>query len=95
MASREVVGVGIGGERLAAWLGIASGGGAASGASGGADRRRGAFRRDAAALGALERDKKIVAGRLRLPLVPEIGRFEIVEDVDLDLVRRALRSVLA
>lgn len=46
------------------------------------------------ALEALERDKKIVGGRLRMPLVPEIGRFEIVEDVDIELVRRALRSVM-
>lgn len=46
------------------------------------------------AVQALERDKKIVAGRLRMPIVPRIGCFEIVEDVDLDLVRRALRSVL-
>lgn len=95
----EVVGVGIVAEsRLAAWLGIAS--------EAVAQRQEHLVARIglpvalsgvdvAAALGALERDKKIVAGRLRLPLVPEIGRFEIVEDVDLDLVRRALRSVLA
>ena len=44
---------------------------------------------------ALERDKKIEAGRLRMPLVTEVGEFRIMEDVDLDLVRRALRSVLA
>ncbi|MGD9498197.1 MAG: 3-dehydroquinate synthase [Armatimonadota bacterium] len=49
---------------------------------------------EAAALRALERDKKIVAGRLRLPLVPEIGSVRIIEDVDIDLVCRALRSVL-
>jgi 3-dehydroquinate synthase len=95
----EVVGVGIVAEsRLAAWLGIAS--------EAVAQRQEHLVARIglpvalsgvdvAAALRALERDKKIVAGRLRLPLVPEIGRFEIVEDVDLDLVRRALRSVLA
>lgn len=47
-----------------------------------------------AAVDALQRDKKIVARRLRMPIVPEIGSFEIVEDVDLKLVRRALRSVL-
>jgi len=48
---------------------------------------------DARAVAALHRDKKIVAGRLRLPLVPEIGRFEIVEDVPLELVERGLRSL--
>lgn len=46
------------------------------------------------ALQALERDKKIEGGRLRMPLVPAIGSFEIVEDVELELVRRALRSVI-
>jgi 3-dehydroquinate synthase len=50
---------------------------------------------DARAVAALHRDKKIVAGRLRLPLVPEIGRFEIVEDVPLELVERGLRSLCA
>ncbi len=49
---------------------------------------------ESVALAALERDKKIVAGRLRMPLVPAIGSFRLVEDVDLDLVRRAIRSVL-
>lgn len=95
----EVVGTGIVAEsRLAAWLGIASEAVAA--------RQERLVARIGlpvtlpdvnvdAALAALERDKKIVAGRLRLPLVPEIGRFEIVENVDIDLVRRALRSVLA
>ena len=49
---------------------------------------------DEMAIDALQRDKKIVAGRLRMPIVPEIGSFEIVEDVELELVRRALQSVL-
>ena len=95
----EVVGTGIVAEsRLATWLGVAP---ESTGARqeqlvaslglptevSGVDTQ--------AALAALERDKKILTGRLRLPLVPEIGRFEIVEDVDIDLVRRALRSVLA
>ena len=44
---------------------------------------------------ALRRDKKIVAGRLRMPLVSEIGSFEIVEDVPLEMVERGLDSVLA
>ncbi|MFW6437629.1 MAG: 3-dehydroquinate synthase, partial [Armatimonadota bacterium] len=48
-----------------------------------------------AALSALERDKKIEAGRLRVPLVPEIGSFRLMEDVDLEVVRDALRSVIA
>lgn len=94
----EVVGTGIVAEsRLAVWLGVASEAVAARQQRlvaeiglptevSGVDAE--------AALAALERDKKIVAGRLRLPLVPEIGRFEIIEDVDLDLVRRALCSVL-
>jgi 3-dehydroquinate synthetase len=47
------------------------------------------------ALAALAMDKKIESGRLRMPLVPSIGSFELVENVDLDAVRRALRSVLA
>jgi len=42
---------------------------------------------------ALHHDKKIVSGRLRLPLVPALGRFEIVADVPLELVERALRSL--
>ncbi len=45
------------------------------------------------AASALHRDKKIVNGRLRLPLVPAIGRFEIIEDVPLELLERALRSL--
>jgi 3-dehydroquinate synthase len=45
------------------------------------------------AVEALRRDKKIVAGKLRVPLVPSIGSFEIVEDVPLEIVERALRSV--
>ncbi len=49
---------------------------------------------EARAMQALERDKKIVGGRLRLPVVPHIGTFRMVEDVDLELVREALRSVL-
>jgi 3-dehydroquinate synthase len=94
----EVVGVGIVAEaRLAEWLGLAD--------------HDTTLRQEALieayglptevnvnqplALQALERDKKIEAGRLRMPLVPEIGSFEIVDDVELELVRRALRSVLA
>ncbi len=46
------------------------------------------------AVAALERDKKIESGRLRMPLVPEIGGFRLIEDIDLDLVRRALKSVI-
>jgi shikimate kinase / 3-dehydroquinate synthase len=94
----EVVGAGIVAEsRLAVWLGRASEETAARQerlvaeyglptSVEGADEDR--------ALSALERDKKIIAGKLRMPLVPEVGSFEIVEDVDLQLVRRALRSVL-
>jgi hypothetical protein len=32
---------------------------------------------------------------LRMPLVPEVGSFRLIEDVGLDHVRRALRSVMA
>lgn len=46
------------------------------------------------AAAALRRDKKIVGGRLRLPLVPEIGSFVIVEDVDVATVEDALRAVV-
>jgi len=46
------------------------------------------------ALQALRIDKKIRGGRLRMPLVPEIGRFELVEDVPLEIVERAMLSVL-
>ncbi|MFO8081957.1 MAG: 3-dehydroquinate synthase [Armatimonadota bacterium] len=95
----EVVGAGIVAEsRIATWLGLAD---EATGrrqeqlvaAYGlptsvtGVDER--------AALAALERDKKIEAGRLRMPLVPEVGSFRLIEDVSLDHVRRALRSVIA
>ncbi len=45
------------------------------------------------AVEALRRDKKIVAGKLRMPLAPKIGSFEIVEDVPLEIVERALQSV--
>jgi len=45
------------------------------------------------AVEALRRDKKIVAGKLRMPLVTRVGSFEIVEDVPLEIVERALRSV--
>ncbi|MGC9316960.1 MAG: 3-dehydroquinate synthase [Armatimonadota bacterium] len=47
-----------------------------------------------AAAAALRRDKKIVGGRLRLPLVPRIGSFVIVEDVDVGSVEHALRAVV-
>ena len=94
----EVVGVGMVAEsRLAVWLGRSSEETAARQerliAQYGLPTSVGDVDEDRA-LQALERDKKIVAGRLRMPLVPELGSFEIVEDVDLQLVRRALRSVL-
>ncbi len=95
----EVVGAGIVAEsRLAAWLGVSdeetalrqerlvAAWGLPTSVSG-IDEE--------AALAALARDKKIVSGRLRLPLVPEVGSFRIVEDVSIDLLRRAVRSVLA
>jgi 3-dehydroquinate synthase len=95
----EVVGAGIVAEaRIAVWMGIAdedcasqqaalvSAYGLPTEVSGVSEAR---------ALEALERDKKIEAGRLRMPLVPEIGEFKIMKHVDLDLVRRAVRSVLA
>lgn len=94
----EVVGAGIVAEaRIAVWLGLAdeecasrqealvAAYGLPTEVSGVNEQR---------ALEALGRDKKIEAGRLRMPLVPEIGTFRILEDVDLDLVRRALRSVI-
>ncbi|MFP4248131.1 MAG: 3-dehydroquinate synthase [Armatimonadota bacterium] len=95
----EVVGAGIVAEsRIAAWLGLADEATvrrqeelvAAYGlptSVTGVD--------ETAALAALERDKKIEAGRLRMPLVPEVGSFRLIEDVGLDHVRRALRSVIA
>ncbi len=43
---------------------------------------------------ALLRDKKIVNGRLRMPLVPEIGRYVIVERVDIETVADAMLTVL-
>lgn len=95
----EVVGAGIVAEsRIATWLGLAEEGTARRqeelvAAYGLPTVVEGVS--EAVALAALERDKKIEAGRLRMPLVPEIGSFEIVEDVDLELVRRAVRSVLA
>lgn len=95
----EVVGAGIVAEsRIAVWLGMADEATAQRqetlvGAYGLPTSVKGV--NEAAALAALERDKKIESGRLRMPLVPEIGSWRIVEDVDLDLVRRALRSVLA
>lgn len=94
----EVVGIGIVAEsRLATWLGLAD--------EETAERQRRVVEDlglpveargvdEQAALSALERDKKIVSGRVRLPLVPEIGSFRIVEDVDMGLVREAVRSVL-
>ncbi|MGI5816679.1 MAG: 3-dehydroquinate synthase [Armatimonadota bacterium] len=95
----EVVGAGIVAEaRVAVWLGIADDATA---------RRQEALVAayglptsvsgisEARALEALERDKKIESGRLRMPLVPEIGSFRVVEDVDLEAVRRAIRSVLS
>lgn len=45
------------------------------------------------AVEALRRDKKILAGKLRMPLVSRIGSVEIVEDVPLEIVERALRFV--
>ncbi len=94
----EVVGTGIVAEsRIGVWLGLAD--------QETADRQAALVNAcglptevevDAeTALAALERDKKIEAGRLRMPLVPEIGSFELVENVDLDVVRRGLTSVLA
>ena len=93
----EVVGAGIVAEsRLAAWLGLADEQTAARQealvAAYGLPTR--ASVGEPVALSALDRDKKIVGGKLRMPLVPAIGSFEIVEDVDLELVRRAVRSVL-
>ncbi len=94
----EVVGAGIVAEsRLAAWLGLAT-----------EDTARRQERLianyglptrvhgidEGLADETLERDKKMIAGRLRIPLVTEIGSFEIVEDVDLKMVRQALHSVL-
>ncbi len=94
----EVVGAGIVAEaRLAVWMGIAE--------PETAERQRRLVAAyglptavtgvdGEAALRALDRDKKIVAGRLRLPLVPAVGSFQIIEDVEIDLVRRAVRSAL-
>ncbi len=94
----EVVAIGIVGEaRVAQWLGLADeetverqvavleACGLPTGAAG-VDLDR--------ALEALRLDKKIVAGRLRMPLVPEIGSFKIVEDASLAVVERGLQSVL-
>ena len=94
----EVVGVGIVAEsRLAAWLGLCDEEAAARQerliAAWGLPTQVSGIDEDAA-LAALARDKKIVSGRLRLPLVPEVGSFRIVEDVSTDLLRRAVRSVL-
>lgn len=44
---------------------------------------------------ALSNDKKIAAGALRLPLVPEIGRVQIASDIGLEALIDALRSVAA
>ena len=95
----EVVGTGIVAEsRLAAWLGVSDEETALRQerlvAAWGLPTCVSGIDEDAA-LAALARDKKIVSGRLRLPLVPEVGSFRIVEDVSIDLVRRAVRSVLA
>ncbi len=46
------------------------------------------------ALRALRADKKVVGGVLSLPVVPEIGRAEVREDVGLDQVEGALLGVL-
>ncbi len=94
----EVVGVGIVAEsRLAAWLGVADEQTALRQerlvAAWGLPTSVSGIDEDAA-VEALARDKKIVSGRLRLPLVPEVGSFRIVENVSIDLVRRAVRSVL-
>ncbi|MBD3292093.1 MAG: 3-dehydroquinate synthase [Armatimonadia bacterium] len=95
----EVVGAGIVAEaRAAVWLGLAdeecaSRQEALVAAYGLPTEVRGVSQERA--LQALERDKKIQAGRLRMPLVTEIGSFEIIENVNLDIVRRALLSVLA
>ena len=94
----EVVGAGIVAEsRIAVWLGISDEETAARQealvAAYGLPASVGVS--EEAALAALERDKKIQSGRLRMPLVPEIGSFRLIEDVDLELVRRALRSVIA
>lgn len=43
---------------------------------------------------ALRHDKKVVGGRLRMPLVPEIGSYRLVEDVPLTAVEEAMRSVI-
>lgn len=40
---------------------------------------------------ALEADKKIAAGRLRLPVVPAIGSVRVLADVELDALREAVR----
>lgn len=94
----EVVGAGIVAEsRIAVWLGIAD--------QATADRQEALVAAyglptsvegvdEGAALAALERDKKIQSGRLRMPLVPEIGTFRLIDDVDPDHVRRALKSVI-
>ena len=95
----EVVGAGIVAEsRIAVWLGISDDDTA---------RRQEALVAayglptsvvdvdEASALAALARDKKIEAGRLRMPLVPEIGSFRLIEDIEIEHVKRGLRSVLA
>lgn len=43
---------------------------------------------------ALLQDKKIASGRLRLPLVPEIGRVRLLKDCDPGLLARALERVV-
>lgn len=45
------------------------------------------------ALRALEVDKKIAAGRLRLPVVPSIGRVTVLPDVEVGALREAVQSV--
>ena len=46
------------------------------------------------ALRGLEQDKKIAAGRLRLPVVPDIGTVRVLSDVAPELLHNALRKVV-
>ncbi|NLO05525.1 MAG: 3-dehydroquinate synthase [candidate division WS1 bacterium] len=94
----EVVGAGIVAEsRLAVWLGAADEETAARqealvAAYGLPTSVEGID--EEAAVAAMARDKKIVSGRLRMPIVPAVGTFRLVDDIDIALVRRALVSVL-
>jgi len=42
---------------------------------------------------ALSVDKKISAGRLRLPIVPQIGEVQITEQVQLSTLQQAITSL--